>query len=262
MLSNCRSVRIAYATLTVIVTTAYGCILNIYCHCYFCLDDVMEQCNALNDSIKSEAEKQTTKVVSITPIQIQKMAKIKFIMTTVKVEIIGKTSIYLLAHELNLQCIGEISLFSGRVSTYVVMKEKLKGMKLRVASHLFDEMSERNHFQAVHTYIIFQSNFSLILVENELVVPVWDQWICSGDVQALSVIVEKHDFSLEVPEVQQMNLVIEVALDIGVNGRNKTCFPSLHYHGMNMALFVGNIILLHTDFSGLIEENVPVPIQK
>ncbi|KAH0702227.1 hypothetical protein KY285_016505 [Solanum tuberosum] len=142
------------------------------------------------------------------------------------------------------------------------MKEKLKETKLRVASHLFDEKSERNHVQAVHIFIRFQRKFSLVLVENELVVPVWDPGICSGDVQALSVIVKKHDFSLEEPEAQKMNLVIEVALDLGVNWRNKTCFPSLHYHGMNMALFVENIILLCTDFSGLTEENVPVATQK
>ncbi|KAH0725241.1 hypothetical protein KY284_001106 [Solanum tuberosum] len=204
----------------------YGCIRSIDCLCYFCLDEI------------------------------------KFIRTTVEVEIAGKTSVYLLAHELNLQRIGEISLVSGLVSTYVVMKEKLKGMKLRVASRLFDEMSKRNHVQAIHVFIRFQNKFSLVLVENELVVPVWDPGICSGDVLAFSLIVEKYGFSLEEPEAQKMNLVIEVALDLGVNWRNKTFFPSLHYHGMNMALFVDNIILLRSDFSSLTEENVPVATQK
>ncbi|KAH0689318.1 hypothetical protein KY289_016676 [Solanum tuberosum] len=109
--------------------SVYGCILSIDCHCYFCLDDVMERCNAFNDSIKIESEKRTTEVVSIAPLQIQKMQR---------------------------------------------------------------------------------------SIENELV-PVWDPGICSGDVQALSVIVKKHDFSLEESEAQKMNLVTEVELDLGVN---------------------------------------------
>ena len=71
MLSNCRSARIAYATLTMIVTPAsmiaYA-ILTV--HCYFCLDEVMEKSNALNDSIKIKAEKRTMEVVSIAPLQI------------------------------------------------------------------------------------------------------------------------------------------------------------------------------------------------
>ncbi|KAK4725533.1 hypothetical protein R3W88_028312 [Solanum pinnatisectum] len=186
---------------------------DIDCHCYFCLDEVMEKCNALNDSIKIEAEKRTTK------------AKSSLSLTTVEVEIAGKTSVYLLAHELNLQRIGEISLVSGLVSTYVVMKEKLKGTKLKVASHWFDEMSERNHVQAVHICIRFQNKFSLVLVENELVVPVWDPGICSGDVLAFSLIVEKYDFSLEEPEAHKMNLVIEAALDLGVTREIKHSFP-------------------------------------
>ncbi|KAH0765335.1 hypothetical protein KY285_001206 [Solanum tuberosum] len=189
------------------------------------------------------------------------MSEIKFIMTIVEVEIASKTYVYLLAHELNLQRIGEISLVSGLISIYVVMKEKLKGTKLRVASHLFDEMSKRNHVEAVHVFIRFQNKFSLVLVENELVVPIWDPRICSGDVLAFSLIVKKYDFSLEEPEAQNMNLVIEVALDLGVNWRNKTFFPSLHYHGMNMVLFVKNIILLRSDFSGLTEENAPAATQ-
>ncbi|KAH0707711.1 hypothetical protein KY285_010709 [Solanum tuberosum] len=105
------------------------------------------------------------------------MAEIKFIMTTVKVEIAGKTSIYFLAHELNLQQIGEVFWVSRRVSRYVVMKEKLKEMKLRVASHLFDEMSERNHVRIVHVFVGIKTKLSLELVGNGLVVPIWDPGI-------------------------------------------------------------------------------------
>ncbi|KAH0693807.1 hypothetical protein KY285_020904 [Solanum tuberosum] len=155
----------------------YGCIRSIDCHCYFCFDEVMEKSNALNDSIKIEAEKRTIEAISIAPLQIQKMAKIKFIMTTVKVEIAGKTSVYFLAHELNLQQIGEVFWVSRRVSRYVVMNEKLKEMKLRVASHLFDEMSERNHVRIVHVFVGIKTKLSLELVGNGLVVPIWDPGI-------------------------------------------------------------------------------------
>jgi len=155
----------------------YGYIRSIDCHCYFCLDEVMEKSNALNDSIKIEAEKRTIKAVSIAPLQIQKMAEIKFIMTTVKVEIAGNTSVYFLAHELNLQQIDEVSWVSRRVSGYVVMKEKLKEMKLKVASHLFEEMSERNHVCIVHVFVGIKTKFSLELVGNGLVVPIWNPGI-------------------------------------------------------------------------------------
>ncbi|KAH0641414.1 hypothetical protein KY289_035093 [Solanum tuberosum] len=155
----------------------YGCIRNIDCHCYFCFDEVMEKSNALNDSIKIEGEKRTIEVVSIAPLQIQKTAEIKFIMTTVKVEIAGKTSVYFLAHELNLQQIDEVSWVSRRVSGYVVMKEKLKEMKLKVASHLFEEMSERNHVCIVHVFVGIKTKFSLELVGNGLVVPIWNPGI-------------------------------------------------------------------------------------
>ncbi|KAH0666517.1 hypothetical protein KY285_027723 [Solanum tuberosum] len=155
----------------------YDCIRSIDFHYYFCLDEVMEKSNALNDSIKIEAKKRTIEAISIAPLQIQKMAKIKFIRITVKVEIAGKTSVYFLAHELNLQKIGEVSWVSRRVSGYVVMKEKLKEMKLRVASYLFDEMSERNQVRIVHVFVGIKTKFSIELVGNGLVVPIWDPGI-------------------------------------------------------------------------------------
>ncbi|KAK4338124.1 hypothetical protein RND71_042611 [Anisodus tanguticus] len=82
--------------------------------------------------------------------------------------------------------------------------------------------------------------------------------ICSGDVQAFSLLVEKCDFSLDDPQAQKMKLTTEVALDPDVNWRRRACFPSLHCHGINMVLSVEHTILLHRDFSGLTVDIAPV----